>query len=123
MKRYQLIVFDWDGTLTDSTGHIIYCIQSALERLGLTPLKQAIVSYVIGLSLSYVMQAPYPNIDGQTSNNLVDTYLETWLKALIILPCSTMHIALLNFLYRQRYFLAIATGKSRQCLKPLPLTI
>ena len=35
MTQYQLIVFDWDGTLMDSTGHIVNCMRQAIQKLEL----------------------------------------------------------------------------------------
>jgi phosphoglycolate phosphatase len=34
-KQFDLIVFDWDGTLMDSTSTIVKCIQAAARDLGL----------------------------------------------------------------------------------------
>ena len=34
-RKYDLIVFDWDGTLMDSTATIVRCIQAAARDLGL----------------------------------------------------------------------------------------
>ncbi|RLA00912.1 MAG: HAD family hydrolase, partial [Gammaproteobacteria bacterium] len=49
MSRYQLIVFDWDGTLMDSTGHIVNCMQQAITQLTLSPLDDSAISHIIGL--------------------------------------------------------------------------
>ncbi|HDZ16615.1 MAG TPA: HAD family hydrolase, partial [Methylophaga aminisulfidivorans] len=35
MTPYQLIVFDWDGTLMDSTGHIVHCMKLAIDKLAM----------------------------------------------------------------------------------------
>lgn len=57
---YDLIVFDWDGTLFDSVGWIVDCIQrAALASDRAVPSEQAARS-VIGLSLQQAMAALYP---------------------------------------------------------------
>jgi len=62
-RKYDLIVFDWDGTLMDSTATIVRCIQAAARDLGLPIPNDTNASYVIGLSLLDAMQAAIPDID------------------------------------------------------------
>ena len=47
MSRYQLIVFDWDGTLMDSTAHIVQCMQAAITQLELAPLENNAIKHII----------------------------------------------------------------------------
>ena len=47
----QLVIFDWDGTLMDSTGRIVACMQAAARDLGLDSLPDADVRQIIGLGL------------------------------------------------------------------------
>ncbi|NOT19502.1 MAG: HAD family hydrolase, partial [Sideroxydans sp.] len=47
-KRYDLIVFDWDGTVMDSTAIIATSIQSACRDLGLTVPTDEAARHVIG---------------------------------------------------------------------------
>ena len=51
-KAFELLVFDWDGTLMDSEGQIISCMQNALKDLELPAVPDENVSNVIGLGLS-----------------------------------------------------------------------
>ncbi len=50
-QQFDLIVFDWDGTLFDSTALIVRCLQNACQDLGVAvpPVERA--AYVIGLGL------------------------------------------------------------------------
>src|SRR5207302_11393827 len=48
---YSLISFDWDGTLIDSAGTIVQCIQQASADLGLEVPHQERARHVIGLGL------------------------------------------------------------------------
>ncbi len=50
-KNFDLIVFDWDGTLMDSTAIIVKCIQAAARDLGLAIPDNKAASHVIGLGL------------------------------------------------------------------------
>ena len=50
-RNYRLVVFDWDGTLLDSAGAIVACIQAAAADLGLPPPDDKTARQVIGLGL------------------------------------------------------------------------
>ena len=50
-RNYRLVVFDWDGTLLDSAGAIVACMQAAAIDLGLTPPDERTARQVIGLGL------------------------------------------------------------------------
>ena len=50
-KQFDLVVFDWDGTLFDSTAVIVRSIQSACADLGLPVPDKTQAAYVIGLGL------------------------------------------------------------------------
>ena len=50
-RQFDLIVFDWDGTLFDSTALITRCIQSACADLGVAVPSDERASYVIGMGL------------------------------------------------------------------------
>ncbi len=56
-RQFDLIVFDWDGTLMDSTSTIVRCIQAAATDLGLPVPNNKAASYVIGLGLQDAMHA------------------------------------------------------------------
>ena len=73
-KQFDLIVFDWDGTLMDSTTTIVKCIQSAAKDLGLPVPNQRAASYVIGLSLQQAMEKVLPDLDPQYYPKMVERY-------------------------------------------------
>ncbi|MDH5357778.1 MAG: HAD-IA family hydrolase [Gammaproteobacteria bacterium] len=116
MSRYQLIVFDWDGTLMDSTGHIVNCMQQAITRLALPSLEDSAISHIIGLGLNEAVQALYPEIDVETSEQLANTYREVWLTTPYETPLFDNAFNLVQYLSEQSYFLGVATGKSRRGL-------
>ena len=116
MRQYELIVFDWDGTLMDSTGHIVKCMQQAIAELKLPPLGNSAVSHIIGLGLNEATQALYPGIDAQTTDALADEYRRIWLQNPHDTPLFDNAKNLLTRLNHQEYFLGVATGKSRKGL-------
>ena len=62
-QQFDLIVFDWDGTLMDSTAHITRSIQAACRDLGLPVPADEAASYVIGLGLRDALQIAAPTLD------------------------------------------------------------
>jgi phosphoglycolate phosphatase len=61
-RRFDLIVFDWDGTLFDSTRLIARCIQAACADVGTTVPSDRDASYVIGLGLADALRLAAPEL-------------------------------------------------------------
>ena len=64
-RRFDLVVFDWDGTLFDSTALIVHSIQAACRDLGLPVPDDERASWVIGLSLHGAMAHAVPSITAE----------------------------------------------------------
>lgn len=116
MSQYQLIIFDWDGTLMDSTGHIVNCMRHAITKLDLAPLKDQQISHIIGLGLQEAVQTLYPNGNTAMWTSLADCYRQTWLNSPVDTPLFDNARELLTELAEQELFLGVATGKSRRGL-------
>lgn len=112
-KQFDLIVFDWDGTLMDSTATIVKCIQAAARDLGLSVPDQNAAAYVIGLSLADAMQVAVPGVDPKYYPRMVERYRYHYLAKDHELPLFPGVREMLTDLSQQGYFLAVATGKSR----------
>ena len=61
-RRFDLVVFDWDGTLFDSTALIVRCIQGACADLGVPVPGDREAAWVIGLGLREAMQKAVPEL-------------------------------------------------------------
>lgn len=112
-KQFDLIVFDWDGTLMDSTSTIVKCIQASARDLGLPVPRDAAASQVIGLGLHEAMHAVMPDVDPLFYPRMVERYRYHYLSRdheLVLFPGV---MDMLQALSQQAYFLAVATGKSR----------
>lgn len=116
MSQYQLIVFDWDGTLMDSTGHIVSCMRQAITKLELEPLDDSQISHIIGLGLTEAVQTLYPSGNTTLWSSLADCYRQTWLSKPEESPLFDNAIPLLQQLAEQNIYLGVATGKSRRGL-------
>jgi phosphoglycolate phosphatase len=112
-QQFDLIVFDWDGTLMDSTAHITRSIQAACRDLGLPVPADESASYVIGLGLKDALQICAPTLAPTEYPRLAERYrfhfLTTNQKTELFEGVRDM----LQDLRDQGYFLAVATGKSR----------
>ena len=112
-KQFDLIVFDWDGTLMDSTGAIVKCIQASARDLGLPVPDHRAASYVIGLGLQDAMEAVLPDLDPKYYPRMVERYRYHYLAQDQELTLFDGVPEMLSDLSQQGYFLAVATGKSR----------
>lgn len=112
-KRFDLIVFDWDGTLMDSTATIATCIQAAARDLGLKVPSREQASFVIGLGLQEALQAALPDLDPRRYPALVERYRYHYLTKDKGLTLFDGVREMLSDLSQRGYFLAVATGKSR----------
>lgn len=112
-KRFDLLVFDWDGTLVDSAGHIAESIQAACDDLGLPVPSSEDARHVIGLGMQDALSYLVPQLEKERYRELADRYRYHFLagdEAVEIFPMVEEGIARLNEI---GYLLAVATGKSR----------
>jgi phosphoglycolate phosphatase len=112
-KNFDLIVFDWDGTLMDSTATIVKCIQASARDLGLPIPDDKAAAYVIGLGLQDAMQGALPDLDPKYYPRIVERYRYHYLASDWQLTLFDGAREMLDELSQQGYFLAVATGKSR----------
>jgi phosphoglycolate phosphatase len=64
-SRFELLVFDWDGTLLDSAGAIVDAIQAACSDLGLPIPADERARHVIGLGLHDALRYAVPNLPAE----------------------------------------------------------
>ncbi|WP_394781526.1 HAD-IIIA family hydrolase [Undibacterium sp.] len=112
-KQFDFIVFDWDGTLMDSTATIVKCIQASARDLGLPVPDDKAASYVIGLGLGEALQIAMPGLDPKYYPRIVERYRYHYLAKDHELPLFPGVREMLEELSQEGYFLAVATGKSR----------
>lgn len=115
-KQYDLIVWDWDGTLADSAGMITNAIVKAAEQVGLPPLTPQAASSIIGLGLPEAIDALYKDISADQAKALATHYNINYFAGeseILLFPGAADFIKTLN---RRGFKLAVATGKSRRGL-------
>lgn len=114
----MLFIFDWDGTLIDSTGHIIGAMQAAAEALQFPVLDDAAVQNIIGLGLPEAILALYPELDDAARHELRLGYSNHYIALNETPPELFAGVAdTLERLKSEGHLLAVATGKNRRGLQ------
>lgn len=113
MKKYELIVFDWDGTLMDSAAAIVHAIQAACRDLDLPEPGEARARHVIGLGLADALQHAVPELPPERYPQMAERYRHHYLSRDHELTLFDGIEALLGELDASGHMLAVATGKSR----------
>jgi phosphoglycolate phosphatase len=113
--KYGLVVFDWDGTLIDSAGTIVECIQESARDMGLEVPSRERASHVIGLGLHDSLRLAVPSLRAEQTMEFVAHYRRHFLAREDRMRLFDGVRELLEELAASRP-LAIATGKSRRGL-------
>lgn len=114
-RRFDLIIFDWDGTLADSAAQIVTSMQGAIDELQLPPRTDHEIRDLIGLGLNDVLTRLYPELDADEIMQLLISYRDRYLSAQPPeAPLFAGALEALEKLNEHQYLLAVATGKSRK---------
>jgi phosphoglycolate phosphatase len=116
MRRFDLIVFDWDGTLFDSTALIVRCIQSACRDVGAEVPSDAQAAWVIGLGLEDALRSAVPGLGRERYPELGLRYRHHYFASQHELSLFEGTLPMLHALKDRGHRLGIATGKSRRGL-------
>lgn len=115
--KVQLLIFDWDGTLSDSAAQIVNAMQGAIRGLSLPPRTDESIRELIGLGINEALGRLYPEIELPHLQNLLSGYRAQWLsEGAGEAPLFAGALNALQQLDKAGYRLAIATGKSRKGL-------
>ena len=115
-RQFDLIAFDWDGTLFDSTVLIARCIQAACADLEIPVPSDTQASYVIGMGLSEALQHAAPSLPPTRYRELADRYRHHYFARQHEIVFFDGALAMLHDLKARGHMLAVATGKSRRGL-------
>ncbi|MDD1612063.1 MAG: HAD-IA family hydrolase [Methylococcaceae bacterium] len=117
-NRFELLIFDWDGTLMDSIGWIVHCMQTAAEQAGCQIPPAEAAKDVIGLSITRAMDTLFPDAGPELREQLVRGYSQEYASR----PLGPEDLfagvhEMLEELNGAGYRLAVATGKTRAGLQ------
>jgi phosphoglycolate phosphatase len=116
LRQFDLIAFDWDGTLFDSTALITRCIQNAVRDLGGTVPSDQDASYVIGLGLMQALAHAAPDVPVEKYPELGARYRHHYAVHQHDISLFDGVLAMLDDLKTRQHVLTVATGKSRMGL-------
>lgn len=112
-KQFDLLIFDWDGTLMDSAGVIVDSIQRACVDIGLDAPSERASRQIIGLGLIQALQTLLPDLPEDAYPHLVERYRHHYLGRDADIPLFAGVPEGLGKLHAGGFTLAVATGKSR----------
>ena len=115
-RNFDLIAFDWDGTLFDSTAIIVQCIQQAVVDVGGAMPTERAASYVIGMGLMEALAHAAPDVPAERYAELGTQYRRHYLAHQDDLSLFDGVLPMLAELRERQHWLAVATGKSRRGL-------
>jgi phosphoglycolate phosphatase len=120
MHTYNLIIFDWDGTLMDSKSRIVSCIQAACRDVGIEAPSTEHTRDVIGLGLHEACRQLLSHLDEEVRVLVQKRYCHHFLSN-DIAPAQLFRGVkmMLQDLHSRGYLLAIATGMSRDGLNKI----
>ena len=115
--NYQLLIFDWDGTLQDSVGSIVACTQAAMEEVGEARPAAAAIRDSIGLGLREMFDRFAPGYTEEIYDGVKKAYRRLWFEDYRYRNQTFPGVReVLQELQEAGYILGVATAKSRQGL-------
>ncbi|WP_322996806.1 HAD-IA family hydrolase [Castellaniella sp.] len=116
LSAYRAVIFDWDGTLLDSTHHIVSALIGACRDLGLPEPSREAAGWVIGLSLQAALEQLVPGLKPEQIDPFVDRYRAHFMQRQGEIHFFDGQVGLLRALHANGTILGVATGKSRRGL-------
>jgi haloacid dehalogenase superfamily, subfamily IA, variant 1 with third motif having Dx(3-4)D or Dx(3-4)E len=116
-RQYELLIFDWDGTLMDSAGFIVDSIQRACADLGIPVPDERACRRIIGLGLQQALQTLLPDLPEGDYPRLVERYRHHYLGRDAEIPLFEGVEEGIRELHGAGFILAVATGKSMKGLE------
>ncbi|WP_299789186.1 HAD family hydrolase [uncultured Shewanella sp.] len=114
MKQYELVIFDWDGTLMDSIGKIVNCMQQTAVTLNVSMPSESAIRDIIGLSMSEALNVLHPDASSDFHGEMIEVYRQQYLQLnKTPSPLFDGVESLLAQLNQIGYQIAVATGKAR----------
>ena len=115
-RQFDLICFDWDGTLFDSTAIIVRSIQQAVLDVGGAKPTDEAASYVIGMALMPALAHAAPDVPKEKYPLLGERYRHHYLATQHDISLFDGVLPMLADLKGRHHWLTVATGKSRRGL-------
>ncbi len=115
-KQFDLLVFDWDGTLMDSAAAITASLRDACADMELPVPSEQRARYVIGLGLNDALKYLLPDLPPVGYPALLERYRHHFQRQDRDTTLFAGAPETLRRLHKAGFLLAVATGKSRRGL-------
>lgn len=115
-RQFDMIAFDWDGTLFDSTAIITRSIQAAVKDVGGKVPSDKDAAYVIGMALTPALAHAAPDVPPEKYPELGARYRYHYMQHQNDISLFEGVLPMLQDLLGRQHILAVATGKSRRGL-------
>ena len=113
-NKFDLIIFDWDGTLVDSIDWIVTSLSKAADTCGCEVPKEQAIKDIIGLSIEKSTDVLFPTINQKTRKQLIESYSQAFFSKQISPDDLFVGVDDMLLELRQKgYQLAVATGKNK----------
>ncbi|STX52269.1 hydrolase (haloacid dehalogenase family) [Legionella busanensis] len=115
-KQYRLVVFDWEGTLSDTLGQVLDCIASEAKYLNYGELDQKLARQFAELGLVNAIRKLFPQLNSTEQEYLLKAVQHALINhpyAVYLMPGSKEFI---EYLYQKGIYLAIASNKGQNSL-------
>ena len=114
---FQLLVFDWDGTLVDSIGRIVGCTVETLREVGVEEIDETRIRMSIGLGIREMVNNFVPDCDDELFGRILEVYRRLWFGTYSLDPVLFTGVReALTELAGEGYLMAVATAKGRSGL-------
>lgn len=119
-RKYGVIIFDWDGTLVDSTARIVDSMQTAADEVGLPKLSDLAIQQIIGLGLPEAIRQLWPDILAEQLQRMRVLYPANFSgHSDVPVDFFSQALQVCEELKALGYDLAVATGKTRRGLNEM----
>ena len=115
-KQYKLIIFDWDGTLSDSVGLITDLMIQSFLLHNVSPPSRMEVADILGIKLSEAFKILLKEKDQNASELIFNSYIELYNQSSNKVKLFDGVELGIKELHRYGYKIAIATGGGRNYL-------
>jgi phosphoglycolate phosphatase len=113
LQPIEFIIFDWDGTLMDSTELIARCVQLASRELGLSEPSITDAKHIIGLGVHDSTRMLFPDLDEARRLELALRFRHHFVSRDHEAPLFPGVKKMLEDLRNRDVVLGVATGKPR----------
>jgi phosphoglycolate phosphatase len=112
-KNFDMIIWDWDGTIMNSTPTIVECMQKSCRDLGMPVPSDEMASHVIGLGIIESIRIAMPSVAEEDYPLVLERFRHYYLGKDHELTMFDGMRELLQDLKARGHILAVATGKPR----------